>query len=112
MLDDTCESAGVFDSPRVDPLVARVDAIRDKSLGTCADGPRNLSHGESRATCAACGFIHSRMDTRAIGRFSPEGATRYRSTLVPDASIRATRSEAIADTCAWRVAFMEEADDE
>jgi hypothetical protein len=36
-MSDTCESAGV-DSPRIDPLVARVDAIRD-DFGIGSHGP-------------------------------------------------------------------------
>ena len=55
-------------------------------------------------TCGVCGFQHAGSDSAAVGRFAPDGPSGYRSTLAPFAPIRATRAEAVADTCLWRSA--------
>jgi hypothetical protein len=37
----------------------------------------------------------------AVGRFDPDGPLGYRARTAPDAPLRATRAEAVADEAAW-----------
>jgi hypothetical protein len=41
--------------------------------------------------------------SRAVGRFSPDGPTGYRASTAPDAPLRETRAEAVADEWAYRM---------
>lgn len=38
---------------------------------------------------------------RAVGRFDPAGPTGYRAASAPDAPLRASRDEAVADEREW-----------
>lgn len=49
--------------------------------------------------CAKCHQIHSPDWVRADDRFNAYGAEGYRART-PDAPLRATRAEAMADACA------------
>jgi hypothetical protein len=51
--------------------------------------------------CVTCDRVHASDETRATGRFNPDGPTGYLAILVPGAEPRATREEARAETCAW-----------
>jgi hypothetical protein len=55
------------------------------------------------STCAHCGHIHGAADAPAVDRFSTDGPVGYRAVNVPDAPLRPTRAEAIADACAHRM---------
>ena len=39
---------------------------------------------------------------RAVGRFNPEGPDGYRAATMPDAPLRETRDEAVADELQYR----------
>jgi hypothetical protein len=39
---------------------------------------------------------------RAVGRFRPEGPLGYKASTMPDAPLRDTREEAVADERAYR----------
>ena len=51
--------------------------------------------------CPHCHLIHATDWAVAVDRWRPEGPTGYRATGMPDAPLRATRDQAIADRCAY-----------
>ena len=51
--------------------------------------------------CPRCNRVHGSDAATIVGRFSPDGPTGYRAATAPDAPLRETRAEAVADQCAW-----------
>lgn len=52
--------------------------------------------------CPKCEYIHTSTDAYAVGRFDPTSEPAYQSSVDPDAPLRTTRAEAVADTCRYR----------
>ena len=54
-----------------------------------------------RGYCPDCDSTHFAGQAAAVGRFRTEGPIGYQSLTAPDAPIRETRAEAIADGCLY-----------
>ena len=51
--------------------------------------------------CPRCNRVHGSDAAVVVGRFTDGGPTHFRAATAPDAPLRATRAEAVADQCAW-----------